>query len=286
MRLLNEIVSVLGDPARRVEYDRTIFRTGNSRPGPLPIAPAGRPGASVWLAALIGMAALVGAGLYLMASAPKATPIRPLMKTEAAVAAPVELPRRSLPAVQPRASKPAIAATAEHSPPEPDLPVLERPLPALEPPLYDTPPRPELKNVPDPITGPQRFPASDISWTGDWFYVPAAKPTPTDSWLYPPIYTQLHLQEESGTISGNYRAIYLVSDRAISGEVRFRVSGRQTQGPVNSLQWVSGSGASGQIELTLRASNLLHIAWWTTRAGDGPPSLGSGSAVLVRQVAR
>jgi curved DNA-binding protein CbpA len=278
MRLLNEIVSVLGDPAKRIEYDRLILRPRK--------APPKRSGASRWFGGLTAVAALVGAGWYVLPQSSKATPIKPNPPTEAVAATPPSRLSAPSPTARSHSPEPAPTATSHHPSEASSLPLPDRLQPSNQPPLPDAPPLPKSEFPPAPSTLPQRATADEPTWAGDWFYVPTGKPTPTDSGLYPPTYTELYLQEHSGTIYGNYRAIYLVSDKAISGEVRFQVSGWQAPGSVNTLQWKAASGASGQIELTRRGSNLLHAAWWTTRSGDGPPSLGSGSAVLVRQAAR
>lgn len=286
MRLLNEIVSVLGDPAKRIEYDRRIHQIRTSRPRHPAPASTRPPGAGLLAGVLAALAALCGAGWYWTAYASKTTPIEHISAKEAVAPVPEVLQRTPLSALRRRSPEPAKATAAEHRSEVSAWPAPDHFRPSIPPPLPDNPPRRILEKIPEQNAVPTHASAYEPVWTGDWFYVPTVKPIPSESGLYPPIYTELHLQENSGAISGNYRAIYLVSDKAISGEVRFQVTGRQMSGPVNALQWKAASGASGQIELTQRASNLLHVAWWTTRAGDGPPSLGSGSAVLVRQAVR
>jgi hypothetical protein len=47
------------------------------------------------------------------------------------------------------------------------------------------------------------------------------------------------------------------------------------------LDWESSSGAKGELDLTLRSPNQMHVKWWTTQFGR-QEALGSGMAVLVR----
>lgn len=282
MRLLNEIFSVLGDPDKRSRYDRhTLW---NRKPSPKGLSPFqfNRLAPGAWLCGLIAMAAF---GAYLVVNPSKATPIAPKRTTVATSPTPqtpLNPPLAAAPR-RPAASSRPVAIPDPPPLPSPSSPPHHNPSPNLVSP--DPLPRQNSANSPDPNLAVQPLPDRGASWAGNWFYVPATEPTPADNGLYPPIYIELHLQEKSGIISGNYRGIYRVSDKAISGEVRFRVSGGQTPGSINALQWESAGGASGKMELALRTPNLLNVVWWTTQSGDAP-SLASGSALLVRQVAR
>jgi hypothetical protein len=70
-------------------------------------------------------------------------------------------------------------------------------------------------------------------------------------------------------------------DKAISPEVAFHVRGEPPAGNSGKLNWESSSGAKGELDLTLRSPNQMHVRWWTTQFGR-QETLGSGMAVLVR----
>jgi hypothetical protein len=119
------------------------------------------------------------------------------------------------------------------------------------------------------------------SWAGRWFYVPQLEDA-VDPSLYAPSYIELVLVEEHGNLVGNYRARYKVPNQALSSEVGFRMEGKATSGNSVKVVWASDQGAKGEVELTLRSSDLLKVTWWTTLFGRGA-ALSSGTATLVRQ---
>src|ERR1039458_6198071 len=120
-----------------------------------------------------------------------------------------------------------------------------------------------------------------ISWAGSWFYVPQPEDA-ADPSLYAPSYIELVLVEEHGNLVGHYRARYKVPNQALSSEVGFRIEGTAQSGNSSKLVWASDEGAKGEVELTLRSSNLLKMTWWTTALGRRA-ALTSGTATLVRQ---
>jgi hypothetical protein len=90
------------------------------------------------------------------------------------------------------------------------------------------------------------------------------------------------LTEAHGELSGNYRALYRIPDRAVSPEVLFRAQGKSQDGQFAKLGWTSADGARGEVEVRLHGPNAMSITWWTTEFGRHP-SLASGSANLLRQ---
>ena len=118
------------------------------------------------------------------------------------------------------------------------------------------------------------------SFAGQWFYVPTVeKPDPH---LYAPVDIEFQLTEKNGTLGGQYRGRYKVSDAAVSQNVLLQVQGKSSAGASAALLWTSSDGASGEIDLNLRQPNLMNVTWWTTQLGRRP-SLTSGAATLVRQ---
>ena len=117
-------------------------------------------------------------------------------------------------------------------------------------------------------------------FAGEWLY--AADGQKEDrAGSYPARYVEFRLRTESGTLVGDYRAVHTLVDKAISPEVVLRVRGESPRGNAGTLDWESGAGARGQLELTLRSPNQLQVKWWTTQFGR-QEALSSGMAVLMR----
>jgi len=93
---------------------------------------------------------------------------------------------------------------------------------------------------------------------------------------------ELLLTEQKGDLVGRYRARHKVSDRAVPAEVDLKIRGAAPSGRAGRAEWVSGNGAKGVMEMTLRGPGLMSVAWWATELGRGD-ELSSGSAVLVWQ---
>jgi hypothetical protein len=115
---------------------------------------------------------------------------------------------------------------------------------------------------------------------GEWLLSTDAR-EPGNAGTYPAKYVELRLRQEGGMLTGDYRAVHTVLDKAISPEVAFRVRGESPAGNSGKLHWESSSGAKGELDLTLRSSGQMQVKWWTTQFGT-QESLGSGMAVLVR----
>jgi hypothetical protein len=133
-----------------------------------------------------------------------------------------------------------------------------------------------------PSGKPVRADVQVSAFAGRWLYSPSAG-SPLESGQYPATYVELSLVEENGILSGEYRARYKVSDRAVSPEVSFSTRGALAADRSATLDWVSRKGAKGKAQLTLRIPNVMHFAWWTTEFGSDKSALGSGSAELIRQ---
>jgi hypothetical protein len=119
------------------------------------------------------------------------------------------------------------------------------------------------------------------TWPGSWFYVSQPEDAP-DASPNAPSYIELLLVEEHGKLTGNYRARYEIPNRTLPSEVRFRVNGKAPSGNSAKLVWASDDGAKGEVELTLRSSDLMKVTWWTTVLGPRA-ALTSGTATLGRQ---
>ncbi len=292
MKRLNAIIAILSDPQKRTQYDETLA------PPDAPVSLAIDPPAQHWTSkmlqaavrqwfwVLLGMI-VGGSGLGYFAG-------------------------RSRPPVVEFTRLPVYTSDPEKHD------VLQRRGPITAPPSARRSPTRELRDVPAPVErrpapSPAALPISPApaaavaekagkepvlvaesavssapperkpeGFSGKWFYVPPAKPA-VERGFYPPIYIELQLAEDGGVLAGNYRALYNVGDQAISPEVRFQVRGAAAAGTSVTLGWETGSGATGQAEFTLHSPNSLHMRWWTTNF-DRWPVLGSGSAVLTRQL--
>ena len=98
--------------------------------------------------------------------------------------------------------------------------------------------------------------------------------------MYSATYVELLLVEHAGELSGDYRARYHVSDRAVSPEISFKIRGAAGPGTCK-VSWSSSDHARGEAEMVLRGANALYMNWWTTEFG-WRATLASGTAVLVR----
>lgn len=138
-----------------------------------------------------------------------------------------------------------------------------------------------LAQVPAPAHIPIP-PAPLTSFAGNWLYN-----TELDSGKvgdgYQAIYVELLLTEKDGAVSGNYRARYVVPDKAISPQVSFHLEGRVGSGREARLGWSSADGARGEAEMRLGAAGIMDFRWWSTDSG-GHSGLSSGTAKLLRQL--
>lgn len=124
-------------------------------------------------------------------------------------------------------------------------------------------------------------PAPASPFSGNWLYTTdLASPQESDG--YRAIYVELLLSEKDGDLSGDYRARYVVPDKAISPQVAFHLQGRANSERRARVEWSSAGGARGEAELSLSAPGVMDLRWWSTEFG-GQPGLNSGTAKLVRQ---
>jgi curved DNA-binding protein CbpA len=301
MKRLSEVVGLLSDPRRRLQYDAEVAdRDGSqARWTPLRIAPVAilsspppwfRWAMRNWFWVLLVLAALaVGAWSARMrhsgdvGNAPEPSPAAPSPATASASPRARARERRPRKAVRPVGRNDPLT----HLPPElepglpqetdPPAPNTLRPPAAWEPPAMAGPPE-----IARPVFAPATVAESPFG--GNWLYVPREQETAAPG-QYPAFYVELVLQGEAGRLVGHYWSRHRIPDQAISPEVLLQVQGGPDTGKSATLQWVSADGAAGQVELTLRAPNLLQVAWWTTRFGRHN-ALSSGTAVLIRQIAR
>ena len=191
--------------------------------------------------------------------------------------------------IQPRVKAPeAITAPRAEPPPTPPEAAGDQPDPAVTPPPPTPPQAPseappvEAASVP-PLrhTAPPDLARSAPSrFEGEWLYSAGGLEENTAG-AYPARYVEFHLRQQGGILTGDYRALHQVLDKAISPEVLFRVHGESPAGNSAKLDWESASGAKGQFHLTLRSPTQMQVRWWTTQFGT-QEALGSGIAVLVR----
>jgi curved DNA-binding protein CbpA len=129
---------------------------------------------------------------------------------------------------------------------------------------------------------PARLPPAPVSlFSGNWFYTTDLA-SPQESEGYRATYVELLLSEKDGALSGNYRARYVVPDKAISPQVVFHLQGRVNTERKARVEWASASGARGEAELSVIAPGIMEFRWWSTELGE-QPGLSSGTAKLVRQ---
>jgi hypothetical protein len=135
---------------------------------------------------------------------------------------------------------------------------------------------------PEP-TRPSPPPAqtSAFSFAGNWLYTTGLSSS-QQSEGYRAIYVELLLSETHGALSGDYRARYVVPDRAISPQVSFHLQGQTSSERKARASWSSANGARGEAELSLSAPGIMDIRWWTMDLAE-QSGLSSGFAKLVRQ---
>lgn len=141
----------------------------------------------------------------------------------------------------------------------------------------------ELTPAPTVATAKPAPPKQDLH--GVWLY--AGDPGPVaPSKLYPPEYIELRLtQEPDGTLSGEYRGRYAVTDLAISPSIAFRF--REKNPNLSAVVWSGARGSSGTVSLQLVRPDLLQVVWKTTTSAsaqaEGGTQLSYGAATLIRR---
>ncbi len=319
MQRLNEMLAILTDPSRRQEYDLSlhgpmrVMAPDPARPARVTgrFAPIGEAGFlhfvvrnSFWI--LIGTV-LAGCGLWLVLSRPQDPEVvqqsrrRPSEVTVTGPAAILpEVPERTIskarktPAAPSEESVPLRAQT----PPQPSgIDTNDNSLVAGSRDQLEVPPRPE--QPPAAQAEPPQVPAREAQairavqqersamkspFVGNWFYVPE-KTSGESPGLYPPEYMEFVITKNGDSLLGQYRARFRVSDLAVSPEVIFRATGRDTLGNSATLQWFSSDGAKGDVQLTPRSANSMDVVWWTKQFGRRAV-LTSGTALMIRQLGR
>lgn len=119
------------------------------------------------------------------------------------------------------------------------------------------------------------------SFAGNWFYSTDLDSTQEVSG-YRAAYVELLLSESGGTLSGNYRARYVIPDKAISPQVSFHLEGKVGPDRKARVGWTAANGAKGEAELTLSPRGVMDFHWWSTELAE-TTGLSSGTAMLIRQ---
>jgi hypothetical protein len=293
MRRLSDVVAALVDPRERAKYDAALaggLRAGllarftlGSRPELLQTA------VRHWFWILLG-ATTLGMGVwYGLARGTDVPPAVAAAEHATPPVAPVATQDEHTTVKKPRVRAPAATGARRADPePAPREAAGEEPDPAVSAPPPAPPEAPseaaaaESASVPAVRNArPAGVARSGASrFEGEWLY--SADGRQDDSaGAYPAKYVEFRLHQEGGLLTGDYRALHLVLDKAISPEVAFHVRGEPPAGNSGKLNWESSSGAKGELDLTLRSPNQMHVRWWTTQFGR-QETLGSGMAVLVR----
>ena len=118
------------------------------------------------------------------------------------------------------------------------------------------------------------------SFAGNWLYTRDLT-SPQEGGGYRAIFVELAISETDGALSGDYRARYVVPDRAISPNVEFHLRGQISQEREARVEWAAANGARGAAELHLAGPDIIEFHWWSTKLG-GHLALSSGTAKLVR----
>lgn len=214
------------------------------------------------------------------AAAPKATPAKPL---------PPRLPQTAVPTPQaarpagiafhgenPNAHvRPAAVAKASFETPHPVRAAL---LAGSPPPAIAAPAAPVPAMTPAPAAAASPAP---VLFAGNWFYAVDLNPS-KESTGYRAVYVELLLSERGEALAGNYRARYVIPDKAISPEVSFHLEGKVGPDRSARAQWSSANGAHGEAELNVNPSGIMDFHWWTVKISE-KAGLTSGNARLVRQ---
>lgn len=303
MTRLGEIVAILANPRTRSHYDDVLLLGNRFQMTPgnralLVPAPAGKWDGGIgmaefalryWFWILLSVLAIALSTWSFMQSnstvPDRALPGEALQRDAGSKRQPMQSPpRRRInagfakgPSIPPANHAPGAEEiwTPKIALPEPDYgPAMED----IRSVLSDTPESsPEAADSP-PITPPAR---SEWSFIGTWLYSPQSGDV-AERGMYPAIYVELQLVEQGGEMVGDYHARYKVLDQAVSPEVTFQIRGTAESATSAKFAWVSRDNATGQAEIKLRGPNVIYVNWWTTAFGR-QATLGSGSAVLIRQ---
>lgn len=293
MRRLSDVVAALVDPRARAKYDAEL--ANGPRAGLLSrFALASRPEllqAAVrhWFWVLLA-AMTVGMGVwYGLARGTDAPPRLAAAEHAAPPAGPVATQAEPTTVTKPRVKPPAAMDARRADPaPAPRDAAAEPPDPAVSAPPSTSPEAPSVAATVAPGSvpavrhaGPADGSRSGASrFEGEWLFSADGRED-DNAGTYPAKYVELRLRQQGGFLTGDYRALHIVLDKAISPEVVFHVRGESPAGNSAKLDWESTSGAKGEFDLTLPSPDQMRVKWWTTQFGT-QEALGSGMAVLVR----
>ncbi len=139
---------------------------------------------------------------------------------------------------------------------------------------------PPQSEVPSQRTNAERAePAPSLR--GVWLYA-GGKPSERDKGLYRPEYIEMRISEEGGSVKGDYRSRYAVTNLAISPSVNFTFEGKADVGSI--LNWRGAKGAMGTLTIQLLNRNAIQVDWKVTDAGESGMGLEFGTATLVRRL--
>ena len=271
MKRLNEMASVLLDPAGRERYDRSLMALAAAVAGaPIPVAPVG----FAWKRHVPAVVACAVALIVLVYGvSPTKSTLSPQYTPPVAEAAPAKPPQRAstparkTPKVRPAVQQEEWEPLATHAY-ESHLAILPMPFPDAAP-----------RSI-SPAAMEARLPLTTApTLTGSWFYIPASTPPGTG---YPPEYVELRLRDDAGVIHGRYQARYRVNNQAISPNVSFQFEG-PLSAPGGSLPWRGQGGSKGEVSLHLLSGGDLEVKWEADELGK-ELGLVSGTATLVRRV--
>jgi hypothetical protein len=298
MMRVNGMLDTLLDPVRRQAYDEALFQADHPPMPPPRTVSAGwarmmQAVVQQWFWVLTGLVVAAMVVWYVAANDLVVTEVAPAWPSGPAPESPPSLPRAVRPATEHafrgravsdrRDSKPS--TSARELKPDTGDPLIDhgaKPMDMIEAPRLNPAAPPVAPATPGDDPGVAA--ADHNSWAGSWIYVPQPEDA-SDASPYLPLYIEFSLVEQHGSLVGNYRARYRVFNKALPSEVGFKAEGQASSGNSAELMWVSGEGAKGELELTLRSSNLLKVTWWTTSFGSRT-GLTSGTATLVRQRVR
>jgi hypothetical protein len=113
---------------------------------------------------------------------------------------------------------------------------------------------------------------------GEWVYAPT-QPEKRKPGFYPPEFIDLKLFSNSGSLQGQYRAKYQVTDKPISSEVNFTLT---PDGSARKFLWESTNGSKGTFKISGVEGDTIRVEWRTT-VYSRERGLTAGTATLVRR---
>ena len=293
MRRLSGVLAMLVNPRERARYDAGLANEFGLEPFAPPAAEGGsqlrQSAARHWFWVLLG-SMTVGMGVWYGLA--HGTDVPPRIATSADVrAATGPLAARVEPApvksrrvttaetTRRRGAQPAppLRSTAAEAP-EPIVRTTDlTPVPRAEAPEVEQNARPVSRDAP-PADAVRN--GDEPRFAGQWLY--AADAAKEDrAGTYPARYVEFRLRTDDGNPGGRLSGGAHTGGQGHLSEVVFHVRGESPQGKTGTLDWESGAGAKGELELTLRSPNHLQVKWWTTQFGR-QEALSSGMAVLMR----